>query len=454
MFIGREKELEQLEKELNKKSKSAILIYGKRRIGKSTLITEALKSFDGIVINHLCVQSTFEGNMELLYKSVSRALELPNVKFESIFDLFDYLGNQKKRIALVLDEYPYLKESKKRKEVDSYMQRIIDNLSSNIKLILCGSYISVMKELVEEDNPLFGRFTQILAIKEFDYYDASKFFPKLDVRSKIERYAVFGGSPYILSNLEPGASLKNCIMENLLPETSIFHTYIESIALQEIRKNYDVRILEKIGNGRKKYSELISALDITDNGYLDKQLKSLLAMETIKKEFPINKPNDKKKQFYSISDNLMRFYFTFLFGGKSVITTIGEENYYKQEILPYLNNFISLRFEEIARQYFMRQAKLGKIKNIEDIGTYWYDDQQNKKSGQFDCVLKSKDGYDFYECKYYEKPMSKDECEEEALKVKDIIGIPIRKIGFVCSGGFKSSSNKYEFITGEDLFKI
>ena len=115
MFIGREKELGQLKKELSKRSKSAILIYGKRRIGKSTLIAEALKNFDGIVINHLCVQSSFEGNMELLYRSVSRTMGLPNVRFESIFGLFDYLGNQKKRITIVLDEYPYLKESMKKK---------------------------------------------------------------------------------------------------------------------------------------------------------------------------------------------------------------------------------------------------------------------------------------------------------------------------------------------------
>ena len=454
MFIGREKELGQLKKELSKRSKSAILIYGKRRIGKSTLIAEAQKNFDGIVIDHLCVQSSFEGNMELLYRSVSRAMGLPNVRFESIFDLFDYLGNQTKRITIVLDEYPYLKESMKKKEVDSYMQRIIDGLSPNVNLILCGSYISVMRELVEEDNPLFGRFTLVLDVKEFDYYDASRFYPELDVRSKIERYAVFGGSPYILSNLEQDLTLKEMLVENMLPETSIFHIYVESIALQEIRKNYDVRILEIIGNGRKKYSELITALNVADNGYLDKQLKSLLAMETIKKEFPINKPNDKKKQFYSISDNLMRFYFTFLFGGKSVISAIGEENYYKQEILPQLTNFISLRFEEVAKQYFMRQAKAGKIKGVEDIGTYWYDDHKSKKSGQFDCVVKSKAGFDFYECKYYEKPMTRDECEKEAAKVKELVGIAANKIGFVCSGGFKSRGDEYELITGDDLFRI
>ena len=92
MFIGRQKELQKISEELsNSQKKTAILIYGKRRVGKSTLIKEAAKNFDGVVINHLCVTSTFEGNMELIYRSVSEALSLPNIRFDSLFDMMDYL---------------------------------------------------------------------------------------------------------------------------------------------------------------------------------------------------------------------------------------------------------------------------------------------------------------------------------------------------------------------------
>ena len=126
MFIGREKELALLKEELGQwKRKTAVLVYGKRRVGKSTLIREAAKSFDGIVISHLCVSSTFEGNMELLYRSVSEGLSLPPVRFDSIFSMVDYLGKLEKKVLLIIDEYPYLKESGKRNEVDSYMQRVI-----------------------------------------------------------------------------------------------------------------------------------------------------------------------------------------------------------------------------------------------------------------------------------------------------------------------------------------
>ena len=145
MFIGRQKELNQLTQELSDwKRKTAVLRYGKRRVGKSTLIKEAAKGFDGIVINHLCVSSTFEGNLELICRSVSDALSLPEIKFGSLFALMDYLKTLDKRILLIIDEYPYLKQTKKKNEVDSYMQAVIDRLPENVKLILCGSYITIM----------------------------------------------------------------------------------------------------------------------------------------------------------------------------------------------------------------------------------------------------------------------------------------------------------------------
>ena len=115
MFIGREKELKALSAELSTwKKKTAVLIYGKRRVGKSTLINEAAKVFDGIVVNHICVASTFEGNMELIYKSVSDSLALPNIRFDSLFAMMDYLKTLEKKILLIIDEYPYLKQTKKK----------------------------------------------------------------------------------------------------------------------------------------------------------------------------------------------------------------------------------------------------------------------------------------------------------------------------------------------------
>ena len=455
MFIGRKEELRTLTQELaDWQKRSSILIYGKRRVGKSTMINQAAKSFSGTVINHLCVSSTFEGNLELLCKTVSQSLSLPFIRFNSLFDLMEFLGTQDKRILLIIDEYPYWKQSGKQNEVDSYMQTVIDRLPSNVKLILCGSYVSIMKELLTEGNPLFGRFSLIQHICDFDYYDAAKFYPRLPVRDKIAYYAIFGGSPFVLENLNTSASLKDNIIRLLLPETGLVRSHIENVMLKEIQKAYDARILGIIGNGKKRYSEIRSILNEADTGLLDKQLKILLNMETIRKTEPINRKQDKKKQFYEIEDNLMRFYFTFIFGNAGTISRIGAAQYYHINIEEPLQTFVSRRLEGITLQYFHRMAELGNYPDIEDFGSYWYDDPAKKKNGEFDCVMKRNGNYDFYECKFYDRPMTLQECQQEEKQVRSIREIAVSKIGFVCTGGFAfEEDSDYVLIDGEGLFR-
>ena len=454
MFIGREKELSQLNVELSAwKHKTVVLVYGKRRVGKSTLIKEAAKKFDGVVVNHMCVTSTFEGNMELIYQSVSEAIGLPNIRFGSLSEMMDYLGMIDKKVLLIIDEYPYLKQTKKKNEVDSYMQAVIEKLPENVKLILCGSYIAMMKELLEEENPLFGRFSLIQHIRDFDYLDAAKFYPELSVRDRVAFYAVFGGSPYVLENLDTRMTLKENIERFLLPETSLIRSHIENVVLKEIQKTFDARILAIIGNGKKRYSEIRDKIVNSETGLLDKQLKILMDMETIQKTEPINRRSDKKKQFYEIVDNLMRFYFTFIFGKAGTIARIGEEQYFGRNIAAALEQFISRRFEGIALQYFHRAALHGKYPDIDDFGSYWYDDTATKSNGEFDCVIRCGEQYDFYECKYFDRAMTLEECQEEKAQLDNIKGINVSGVGFVCTGGFSfDSSDDFVLIDGKELY--
>ena len=454
MFIGREKELSQLNVELSAwKHKTVVLVYGKRRVGKSTLIKEAAKKFDGVVVNHMCVTSTFEGNMELIYQSVSEAIGLPNIRFGSLSEMMDYLGMIDKKVLLIIDEYPYLKQTKKKNEVDSYMQAVIEKLPENVKLILCGSYIAMMKELLEEENPLFGRFSLIQHIRDFDYLDAAKFYPELSARDRVAFYAVFGGSPYVLENLDTRMTLKENIERFLLPETSLIRSHIENVVLKEIQKTFDARILAIIGNGKKRYSEIRDKIVNSETGLLDKQLKILMDMETIQKTEPINRRSDKKKQFYEIVDNLMRFYFTFIFGKAGTIARIGEEQYFGRNIAAALEQFISRRFEGIALQYFHRAALLGKYPDIDDFGSYWYDDAATKSNGEFDCVIRCGEQYDFYECKYFDRAMTLEECQEEKAQLDNIKGINVSGVGFVCTGGFSfDRSDNFVLIDGKELY--
>ena len=456
MFIGREKELIAIRSEISSwDRRSAILLYGKRRVGKSTLIREAVKGFSGIVINHICVQSTFEGNLELLSRSVCRALGFPAMRFDSLAAMMDLLGTQSNRFLLIIDEYPYLKQTKKQNEVDSYMQAVIDQMPPNVKLILCGSYISIMKELLTEGDPLFGRFSLILHLVDFDYYDAARFYPDLPVRDKAAFYAVFGGSPYVLENLDIKDSLRGNIVRMLLPETGLIRSHIDNVLLNEIRKSFDIRILEALGNGKKRYSEISDILKTEETGLMEKQLKVLQNMEIIQKTEPLNRQDNKKKRFYEITDNLMRFYFSFIFGSAGTIARIGEEQFFRMNIEgEKLRQYISRRLEGIALQYFHRAAGRGAYRDVTDFGSYWYDDPVSKTNGEFDCVLRREgDKYDFFECKYFDRKMTFDECRREEDEVRRQPGLTVSGIGFVNTGGFDfEDMGRYILIDGRALY--
>ncbi len=453
MFIERKEELKILEREFSKAEKSAILIYGKRRVGKSTLIIEAAKSFNGVVINHIAAEgASYEICLDMLSYSITKALSLPEIKFSSILDIFEYLNTRKEKILLVIDEYQYLKDSLPAKLMDSYIQIAIDRLNDNIKLVLCGSYITIMRELMEEENPLFGRFSSIIHLKPFDYYSSSLFFPNSTVRDKIALYSIFGGSPYILSLIDSSLSLEDNIKELFLKENSPVRVHIENILFKELKKAFDIGILEIIGNGKKKYSEIATKIDVKKTGNLDKQLKKLIDADVIEKVSPINRKDDKKKAFYTISDNLLRFYFSFIFMNRGRIQLLGVDRYFEAFIKRSLNTFISYRFEGIVCEYLARMVKKGKYPTALNIGTYWYDDPKNKVNGEFDCVLEETDGYSFYEAKYYENPLSEKQCNQEAEQVMAILDMSNKRIGFVSASGFDFESDKYELITGDDLF--
>ncbi|MBP3272146.1 MAG: hypothetical protein J6M17_07960, partial [Ruminococcus sp.] len=228
---------------------------------------------------------------------------------------------------------------------------------------------------------------------------------------------------------------------------------IENVMLKEIQKTFDARILEILGNGKKRYSEIRDKIANSETGLLDKQLKILLDMETIQKTEPINRRNDKKKQFYEIVDNLMRFYFTFIFGKAGTIARIGEEQFYNRNIDAVLEQFVSRRLEGIALQYFHRAAMRGLYPDIDDFGSYWYDDPVTKTNGEFDCVIRRGEQYDFYECKYFDRPMTLEECRQEKEQLDSIKGITVSGVGFVCTGGFASEkSDGFELIDGKTLY--
>lgn len=133
---------------------------------------------------------------------------------------------------------------------------------------------------------------------------------------------------------------------------------------------------------------------------------------------------------------------------------IGEEQYFARKIERVLEDFVSRRLEGITLQYFHRMILQGKYEDVDDYGSNWYDDPSTRTKGEFDCVLK-RDGerFNFYECKYFSRPMTMKECREERDQLLKIKGMDISLIGFVCTGGFETENMETSIvICGEDLY--
>ena len=455
MFIGREKELSIIKEALSKKS-AGVMVYGKRKIGKTTLITHVLKGDSHKTVYYECLKAPMKDNVEGLISVLLAEKVLPaRMSFDNFIDLFAYLNTLPETINIVIDEYPYLKEFTKPKTVDSTFQSIIDNHIKNIRLFISGSHISMMKDLLGEGNALYGRFTSVICLKELDYRTTAGFYPSKSPYDKAAMYAVFGGSPFVNELLLPSKSLEENIISTVLnPSNAIFH-YADNLLISDLSRGSNAeRIFFSIANGKKKYSEIESKLSMEGNGLLSKQLKVLLNMELISKFAPINKPNDNKKLRYEMTDNLLRFFFTYVYNNKSALQVLGAKAFYEEYIKDSIITFISHRFEEICRSYFSLQVQSGKLKGILNIGTYYYDDSKAKKNGEFDVVLERKDAFDIYEAKYLISPMTDKQIEEEINQVRDIPKLKIGKIGFISINGFEIKHPDFPCIDGNSLYEI
>ncbi|WP_455500910.1 ATP-binding protein [Gemmiger sp.] len=451
MFIGREKELAILQQDYIGK---AVMVYGKRRVGKTTLIQKALKSSIYRTVYFECMKGTIQDNIGGFVQELVRAKILPvPLNFGTLQDVFAYLNALPEKIVVVIDEYPYLKAMNDSATVDSIFQNIIDNRLVNIELILSGSHIGMMKDTLQEKNALYGRFAVTIKLNELNYLEAAKFYPDKTPYDKAAHYAVFGGSPFVNQALQPTATIRENIISTILNPMSAVYLYASQLLLSDYSVKINAeRIFSVIGNGKKRYTEIEDKLDVKKTGNLSKQMKSLIDLEIIARNSPINKIGDNKKSTFEINDNLLRFYFTFIYKNASALQVLGAEVFYDEYIAPTLTDFISRRFEGICRDYFSLQVRSGKMKGVRNIGSYYYDDPIHRKNGEFDVALEFADGYEIYEAKYYARPMTLDEIHREVQQVEEIKELTVKQIGFIAINGFAEREEQYLYLDGNDIF--
>ena len=453
MFIGRHEELRILKNDLSGKRKSTILLYGRRRIGKTSLIREVVKDIkDVVVVYHEFHRVTLEKNIAEFSRSIAKAFNLPSLPvFDSIENAFSFISGMERKVIVILDEYSDLKESARKGEVDSYMRSVIDNMNDNVSIVLMGSLLKVMSELLDEDNPLFGRFSTSMKLSPLDYYDASEFFPGKTHYEQIELYSVFGGSPYVLSLLDGEKDLKENIEKTIIQLSGSVRSYIEAvISIEADRIPHGQTILSLIANGKKKYSELEDVIGRDASGVLNKELKKLMELELVERVQPINR-NDRGKVFYEITDPLIRFYFTYIQPNPTLLMT-NAGVFYDTFVGKSIKDFVSRRFECVCRQYFVNLVKKGYRNDIFAVGSYWYDDKVNRRNGEFDVALKTEEGYEIYDAKFVKVPFSEYEAEKERKQIASL-ALSVIRWGIISASGFEKKNDSYVQLSLEDLFK-
>lgn len=456
MFVAREKELSVINRFLSKRG--ALLVYGLRRVGKTTLITKAVQDNKKPFVYFECQKADEKRNVALLVDLLKEQVGFVEAEFDSFLPVIKEFNKRYPSYVLVIDEYSLIKQyyfqskkmgyGEKAEVLDSEFQTIIDQHTTNINLIISGSSIHIMKQLTEHKNPLYGRFNEVISLSQFNYLDATKMLPPFSKEDLVAFYSIFGGSPFVLETIDCNESLKVNVCELILEENGKLRTHLRNNVINELENDSDLHdVLDVIKNGSKKYNEIEEQAHITTAGLLDKRLNKLLELEIIEAKFPIGKEGDKKKKFYQIKDNLLKFYYAYVFRQDNRIRLLGPAKYYELYIEPSIKSFVSKRFENIVRDYFSIAVSKGLYEEIIDIGTFFTADSE------FDCVYKKKNNkYSVYEVKYYSNPMSLNEQKKEIEQVKNIKGLDIDEIGFACSAGFKNKIDGIKYLELKDMF--
>lgn len=451
MFVGREEELALLQHEHIGK---AVMVYGKKHVGKTTLILKALEQCSYQTVYFECLKGTMQENINGLVQELVRVKVLPvPLAFSSLQDVFAYLNTLTQKMVVVVDEYTHLYAMNDSGVVDSVFQSIIDNRLSNIELILAGSHIGMMKDLLQERNPLYGRFATSIKLDEMNYLDAAKFYPDKSAYDKVAHYAVFGGSPFINQALNPAATLRDNIISTILNPMSPVYLYASQLVFSDNSLNVNSeRIFSALGNDRKRYTEIEDALRVKKTGNLAKQIKTLTDLEILARSIPINKPNDNKKATYELNDNLLRFYYAFVYKNSSALQVLGAKAFYDEYVAPVLTHFIAHHFEDICREYFSLQVRSGRMNGVRSIGSYYLDTAVRCEIKEFPVSVELADGYAVYLPKYSAQPMTLDEIHGEAQRMEGVNDPGIKQLGFISINGFVEQEKPYIYLDGNDIF--
>lgn len=415
MFYCREAELRTMNNRYKKDRFECIVIYGRRRVGKTALINEFCKGKPTVYFSALNASS--QENLEALSKAIYTCQNpdsTSNPTYRSYEDALEAITEMamEKRLVFVIDEYPYL--AKAEKSISSRLQHIIDHSwqDSRIYLILCGSSMSFMEyQVLGYESPLYGRRTAQFKIQALTYREITEFHPELKAADQALLYGVTGGIPHYINKLDVESNLDEALLDNLFSTSSYLFEEPENLLKQELREPAIYNsVISAIAAGASHSNEISTKVGL-ESGVCAKYLKVLLDLGILKKETPITeKPG--KKTIYAIDDNFFRFWYRFVPRNMSVISAGRMRLIYEQAVKRFYPDYMGLVFEKMCQEYLLRYAKDLPIL-LSNVGQWWGTDSKTRREVQIDIVGAPVDGNEYLigSCKYRNEKIGIEELE-------------------------------------------
>ena len=375
MFYGREKELASLQNLYTSPGLQMTVIYGRRRIGKSTLISEFIR--DKKAIYYTATKVGAARNLELLARQIrlSLAPDFPPVAFHTIEDLFDFMTRMlpEEKTVFIIDELPYWAE--KDESLLSTLQKYVDNdwAKKELLIILCGSALSFMQDKVlSEKSPLFGKRSSQIRLEPFDYLDSGRFVPNYTNEEKAICYGVTGGVAKYLSLFDPARSLDENIQRLFFSPDGFLYDEPRNLLSQEFS---DIsllnNIIEQIASGETSLRTIADKVHEKDNTVLY-SLEKLIQVGLVGKKCCITEEKNRKKVQYVLKDHMFRFWYQFIPGACSLIEIGMGAQYYTEIVKPRIHSYMGRIFEEMCILYTLREGASGRFGCfLTNAGSWW-----------------------------------------------------------------------------------
>jgi hypothetical protein len=385
MFIGRKRELALLNEQYNRRGFDMTVIYGRRRIGKSTLIAEYIREKKAIYYTASSVGH--ERNLQLLTEAVISVLNpaLKGVQFPSLEGLLDFVSDNipSQKLIFVIDEFPYW--AKSNPEILSVFQKYIDTkwLDTDFQFILCGSSLSFMEDqILSEKSPLFGRRSAQIKLDAFDYLEAAEFVPDYSYEEKAICYGLTGGVAKYLDLIDLEISLDDNIKKQFFEPSGYLYDETRNLLTQEFNDITLVsNIIEQIASGQNSLSIIADKVHEKDATVLY-SIKKLIRVGLVEKRHCITEETNRKKVQYVLKDNMFKFWYEFIPAATSLIEIGKGSDYYDAIVKPQLHTYMGRVFEEICRHFILSKGTSGFLGSfITETGSWWGTEQLTEPNG-------------------------------------------------------------------------